>query len=531
MLENVSMEESSIKDSSLKKLNITDRLALIGLIHDGIRHGSEDSPVATDLYEELWDLVNTTVSGAKIDKLNVGKANKGFRTLEINSEDGANLGRLNMLYLNKPIPCYYLVYVEVSPPFRNKGLGNLILREFKDFLIEKSAIGALDNIIPSDDPTFEIYRKLDWRSFRELTGGQELENGNDDAYMIYVPPAFNGKDLKDPIIKLVHHIKRKRPSIDMRDNEQMVQRTIEEFKDLYQALLIYFRDQLDSGKHDSLMRFMFTRYITKLLGFRRRISQLLGYTGGESMEQISLDFSVRNMPAQSYGPAELRNRTCFVSGDRELWLRLPEQLKANPARFIEALPNYKRPSFIEWLKQNNKNPEDSLTLGDLLDIGFDPTRLKELEIDGESFIFERTQIRALPRVESKKEFLTNASRNEPHFQIRNTRVRFNPPLLIIRDRGNAYVLRRKVPGIHWEEALEQLQTSPALKELNNHLGLERIISRAVAKVMEKLRSSLNGVDENVVDPSGIFVSWDLKINQPRVLVDISNSHLETLWVS
>ena len=134
-------------------------------------------------------------------------------------------------------------------------------------------------------------------------------------------------------------------------------------------------------------------------------------------------------------------------------------------------------------------------------------------------------------MESKKEFLTNASRNEPHFQIRNTRVRFNPPLLIIRDRGNAYVLRRKVPGIHWEEALEQLQTTPALKDLNNHLGLERIISRAVAKVMEKLRSSLNGVDENVVDPSGIFVSWDLKINQPRVLVDISNSHLETLWVS
>ena len=144
----------------------------------------------------------------------------------------------------------------------------------------------MDNIIPSDDPTFEIYRKLNWQPFHEVACGQGKDK--DDAYMIYIPPARVGKDLRDSIVRLVHHIRRRRPAIDMRDNEIMVQRTIEEFKDLYRALLAYFSDQKDSEENDSLKRFMFTRYVTKLLGFKRRISQLLGYTGGESMEQIPL---------------------------------------------------------------------------------------------------------------------------------------------------------------------------------------------------------------------------------------------------
>lgn len=529
MLENLSVKEPLKNSTSTKRLNTTDRLSLIGLIHDGILHGGDNSPLASDLYEDLTNLVGSTVSGAKIDKLNVGKSTKGFKTFEINSEAGENLGRLNMLYLNKPIPCFYLVYVEVAAPFRNKGLGNLVLREFRDFLIEKSAIGVLDNIIPSNDPTFEIYRKLDWRPFQNMRG----ENGKDkeDAYMVYVPPAFEGKDLQASIIRLVHHIRRRRQAIDMRDNEVMVQKTIEEFKDLYRALLIYFKGEIESGEPGSLMRFMFTRYITKLLGFKRRISQLLGYTGGESMEQISMSPSILNMPIKSYGPAELNNRTCFVSGDREIWLKLPEQLKSNPAKFVEALPNYRRPNFIFWLQKNAKTTEDVLTLGDLLDLGFDPTRLKEIEIDGESFIFERLQIGALTKMEGRRELLTRMAIRKPSFCVRNTKILFNPPLLLIRDRGNGYVLRKKVSGIHWEEAVEQINTAPALKELNSHLGLERIVTKTVAKSMEKINFHLETDDHSLIDPSGIFVSWDLQANQPRMIVDMAGSCLETVWIS
>ena len=144
------------------RLNLNERLALISLIDEGIRGGASDSAIITDLFTELGDMVNATVSGAKIDRLQSDNAN-GFKTIEITADTGENLGRLNMLYLKKPIPCYYLVYVEVASPFRNRGLGNRILSAFSDFLIKRSAVGILDNIIPQEDPTYDIYLKLEWQ--------------------------------------------------------------------------------------------------------------------------------------------------------------------------------------------------------------------------------------------------------------------------------------------------------------------------------------------------------------------------------
>ncbi|MDQ1284717.1 MAG: hypothetical protein QG663_120 [Thermodesulfobacteriota bacterium] len=258
---------------------------------------------------------------------------------------------------------------------------------------------------------------------------------------------------------------------------------------------------------------------------------MLGYTGGESMEQISLDPAIRDMPAQSYGPIELKSRTCFVSGDRELWLLLPEQLKSNPARFIEALPNYNRPSFVFWLKQNGKTIHDPLTLGDMIDLGFDPTRLKEIELNGANFIFERIQLRTLNFMENKRVLLSKASDKEPVVIFRTTKMRFNPPLLIIRDRGNGYVLRKKVAGIHWEEAIEQMQTSPSLKQLNNELGIERIITRTVKRALEKMKEAVRMESQNFSDPSSVFVSWDISSNQPKLIVDMASCHIETVWVS
>ena len=122
-------------DPEKGRLSINDRLALIDLISEGARHQSADSPLVADLFNELWTLVDATASGAKIDRLTGKGPHNGFKAFEITAETGENLGRLNMLYLNKPIPCYYLVYVEVTGPFRSKGLGNRILKAFRDFLI------------------------------------------------------------------------------------------------------------------------------------------------------------------------------------------------------------------------------------------------------------------------------------------------------------------------------------------------------------------------------------------------------------
>ncbi len=510
-------------------LSLHDRLGLISLIEEGVRLRSSDSPIVADLFAELWKLVENTVSGSKIDRLKPEKSTKGFKIFEINAETGENLGRLNMLYLKKPIPCYYLVYVEVAHPFRKKGLGNRILKEFKKFLIEKNTVGVLDNIIPRDDPTFDIYLKLDWKPVEAITGVEPVNGAG--VYMVYVPPAFAGKDLTIPLRQLLFHLRRKRPAIDMRDNELMVRRTIEEFKELYDALVAYFHDQLTGGDTRALIRFMFTRFVTKLLGFRRRIGDLLGYTGGESLEQIVLHPAVRDLPVQSYAPKELAANPCFVSGNKELWLKLPEMVKKHPARMIEALPNYRRPSLVSWMEAKGKWSSDTLTLGDLMDLGFDPTRLKEITIEGEDYIFERIQPRLLPEHQGKKRILEGLETDLAGERVRHAVLKANPILLIIGDRGNCYVLRKKVAGIHWDEAVEELQSSPELKGLNASLRLDKIIIATVRKANERIRSRIGAEQGAMVDRFSWFVSWNLETNQPKLAVDFAGSYFETIWIA
>lgn len=511
------------------RLGLSEKLSLINLISDGYRHETDNSSVFSDLFRELENLVNRTVSGSKVDRLEADYSKKGFKHLEINAASGENLARLNMLYLKKPLPCYYLVYVEVASPFRKKGLGNLILKEFRDFLLEKSAVGVLDNIIPKSDPTFDIYLKLDWKTFHDLTGYNE--NGHFETYMIYLPPSYAGKDVRDSLVKLVHHLMRKRPAIDMRDNELMVQRTIEEFKDLYSALLMYFEEQIVEGNTDSIMRFMFTRFVTKLLGFRRRISKLVGYTGGESMEQIPFHPEIRNLQAQSYAPKELKSKLTFLTTDKELWLSLPEALKNHPARFIEALDNYQRPSLSSWLKANGRCSSSNLTLGDLIDLGFDPTRLKELTLNGQEFIFERVQGQMVEVTDRKMELLDLVHPKTKSLRIKSTRVGVNKPLLVIKDGGNGYILRKKVEGIHWEEAIEQLQTAPELKELNSSMRLDRLIQKLIRRAYEKIGDTIGGDISQIMDPTGFFVSWDIANNRPKLIVDFGGAYFESLWIS
>jgi hypothetical protein len=512
-----------------RTISLNERLGLIALIDEGLRLGSSGTPIVTDLFNDLWDLVNATVSGCRIDRFKPEEARNGFRAFEITGENGENLGRLNMLYLKKPIPCYYLVYVEVGGPFRRKGLGTRILEYFKDFLVEKSAIGILDNIIPEEEPSYGIYSKQGWEALDAFVGDGTADREN--HFMIYVPPRWQGRQLRDPILKILYHLKRKRAAIDMRDNEMMVQRTIEEFKDLYAALLTYFRGEIQAGNPAPLTQFMFTRFVTKLISFRRRIGTLLGYTGGESIEQIVLDPVIASLPVRTYPPSELRSQDPSVSGDKELWSRLPGMLKRRPARFIESLPNYGRPSLVSWLKERGMSSTERLTIGDLMNLGFDPTRLKEIVIDHEKFIFERTQARQLGELMKREDLLRRIRLKMPHARASNAQLRVNPPLLTIQDRGNAYVLRRKVDGIHWEEAIEQIQTVPHLKSMNGSINMDRVILGTVRMAHKMISENLGLREEMVADSLACFVSWDLEGNHPRLMIDFTSAYLESVWIA
>jgi len=512
-----------------KRLGLNDRLALIGLIDEGTRRSAASSPLVANLFDDLLEVVDSTVSGAKVDLLQQDGPTGGFKVFEINSDEGVNLGRLNMLYLKKPIPCYYLVYVEVAAAFRHKGLGNMVLKAFREFLVKKSAVGILDNIIPREDPTFDIYRKLDWKPADAVIGGPPISA--EGLYMIFLPPALAEKDLQIPVRRLIHHLKRKRTAIDMRDNELMVRRTIEEFKELYSALLTYFANEMESGEPNALMRFMFTRFVTKLLKFRRRIGQLLGYTGGESLLQIALSPEIRSLPVKSHLPEEMADKPSLVFGDRELWVRLPEALKKQPARVIESLPNCRRPRLLAWLAKQGKSAGDALTIGDFLDLGFDPTRLKEITLEGQDYIFERVQARLIDQVEKQRTFLDGIKSELDGIRMRNARCRMNPPLLVIQDRGNGYVLRRKVQAIHWEEAVEQLQSNPGLATLNESLSADRMVISTVREAARWLGSCLRNEADPHPDQVNYFVAWDLENNRPKISVDPAGACVETIWIS
>jgi len=524
---NIQKAATHSSDGDKIMLNISDRLALIGLIDEGMRQNSSDSPIVADLFSDLWELINSTVSGSKIDRLKPEDSPNGFHVVEVNAESGENIGRLNMLYLKKPLPSYYLVYVEVSAPFRRKGIGSRILEYFRDFLVEKSALGILDNIIPEDDPTYSIYEKLGWEPIESVTGSSDKDA--DDRYMVYAPPQFRGKDLQWPLRKLLTHLRRKRAAIDMRDNEMMVRQTIAEFKSLYATLLTYSEADIKTGNVSSLTRFMFTRFVTKLISFRRRIGDLIGYTGGESMEQIALTPEIAAMHIQSYAPKELAGTPSLEYGDEQLWALLPQELKESPSVVIESLPNYRRPSFMAWLGERNATPETPLTLGDLMDLGFDPSRLKEITINGQDYIFERIQSRLIPTVENKARLFSLLGPALEKTKAHMARIIPNPPLLIIRNRGNAYVLWRRVDGIHWDEAVEQAQCAPELKALNATVNLDRKIKSTVARAKQIVAEHTD--DVATLNDIAWFVPWDLKNNRPKMVVDFSGSSLEAVWMT
>jgi GNAT superfamily N-acetyltransferase len=509
-------------------IGLKDALSIIGVTLDAEEiKGASLSPY--DLFKGLSELIDRTVHGTRIESFKPGGRESSFHTFEIHTETGDVLGYLNMLYLRKPIPCYYLVYVEVLSPFRGRGLGNKILKAFKDFVIRKGAVGILDNIIPPEDVTYGIYTKLGWKGIDEILGkGMISKEGN---YMVFIPESIKVNEIKDKIAKLLFNLRKKRPVIDMQDNEAMVKRTIQEFRRVYELMEGLFEKELSSGVSNPLMRFMFTKFVTKLLGFRRRISELIGYTGGESLEQIYLSERARELPIQPYsiwGPAEGKVE---VWRSREMKFDLPEELYRNPTQFIEALPIYRRPYIINWLKGRESIKEKEIKISDLLELGFDPTKLRELFYKDKTYIIERLSPHLLSSIEKKERCLRHIADLSKGMRFRGSEIHINPPLSVFKDRGNIYVIRSKIEGIHLEEAIDQLKTVEFLKEMNKSLRIDQAILKTIKEIRQWLRSNLQLNFGMEIDELTFFVSWEIERNMPKLGVDINGVTINSVWLS
>ena len=509
-------------------IGLKDALSVIDMtFEDQMSRLEASSPY--EAFLGLNELIDRTVRGVKIERSRPRDDSRRFHTIEIYTEEGEVLGHLKMLYLKRVIPCYYLVYVEVMSSFRGFGLGNRILTVFMEFLQNKKAVGLLDNIIPTEDPTNEIYTRLGWKVLADLVGSGVSDGwGN---YMVFIPDSIKPHNLKRYLIQLLFNLKKRRAVIDMHDNEDMVRRTIEEFRTVYQALVQLFNEELVMGTSNLLMRFMFTRLTTKLLGFRRRIATLIGYTGGESLEQISFEDPIRDLYIQPYSVWHLDEEDAGIWGDEGILRNMPGDLKEEPTFFIEALPLYRRPYLHGWTKSAGAPPSQLLKISDVLDLGFDPTRLKEFHHEGVDYIFERISPLFVSSLLKKRTFLRKIEKSLLGLRVRGAAIETNPILLIFRNRGNVYVLRRQVQGIHSPEALDQLRTVPYLKDMNSAVGADRVLISTMNDVRDWLKKRFHTGFKQEIEELTYFVPWDIENNMPRIRVDISGISLDRLWIA
>jgi len=510
------------------QIGLKDVLAVVDMAM-GEQSAVSDFSSLEEIFKELRVLVDQTVHGTKIKRFSAREGNRPFHTFEILSDGGEVLGHLNMIYLRKPITSYYLVYVEVLPHFRGKGLGAKILSTFGKFVEASRTIGLLENIILPEEPTYTLYAKHGWRPIEDFIS---LETVAENAhYMVYIPESAKIADLKKKLTKLLFNVRKKRAVIDVQDNSAMVRRTIEEFRNVYTALNQLFEKELQTGTSSAFMCYMLTKFVVNLLGFQKRIATFLGYTGGESLEQISISDQIKDLPILPYSIWSPHESRVEIWEETEAIQHLPERLTKEPSFFIEDLPLYRRPYLSPWIEDKGVDRPPRIKISDLMELGFDPTRLREFRHQEKDYIFERVSPNLLPSIEKRRSLLKKVTEPISGIRFYHAAILINPPLAVFLDRGNGYVLREKNGGIHSEEALDQLRGSPHLKEMNRAAGIDRIVVATINEVDAWLRNALGPGAGREIEDLTFFVPWDFEMNMPKVTVDVAGVFFDTLWIA
>jgi hypothetical protein len=63
------------------------------------------------------------------------------------------------------------------------------------------------------------------------------------------------------------------------------------------------------------------------------------------------------------------------------------------------------------------------------------------------------------------------------------------------------------------------------------MKIDRLVIATVRETNEKIAEHLGVEKETLTNLLTIFVSWDLKKNQPKLMVDFSGTFLESVWVA
>jgi hypothetical protein len=237
------------------------------------------------------------------------------------------------------------------------------------------------------------------------------------------------------------------------------------------------------------------------------------------------------LPIQPYSLWGSKEGQAEIWGEEGIIRTLPEELKKEPTQYIEDLPLYRRPYLSSWMDKEKEGRFVNLKIRDLLELTFDPTKLREFHHAGVEYVFERISPHFLPSIEKSRKILSKIAKNVERVRFHPASVHINPPLAILRDRGNVYILRRKLDGIHLEEGLDQLRTSSHLKDMNRVMGIDRMAVMMTNQIKRRLRKVLDASLCEEIENLAFFISWDLQKNIPKLMVDVTGISMHTIWVA
>ena len=75
-----------------------------------------------------------------------------------------------------------------------------------------------------------------------------------------------------------------------------------------------------------------------------------------------------------------------------------------------------------------------------------------------------------------------------------------------------------------------MQSEPKLKALNEATRIDRVLLNTAKQATETISKQLGVEKEWILDQFTPFVSWDLKNNQPKMVIDFQASYLESVWI-
>jgi len=128
-------------------------------------------------------------------------------------------------------------------------------------------------------------------------------------------------------------------------------------------------------------------------------------------------------------------------------------------------------------------------------------------------------------------FLRKIEKSISEFRPHGAAVRVIPPLVVFRDKGNVYALRKIEEVIHSQEGLDQLRISPHLKEMNRDIGIDRTLVRMIREIRDWLKANFSVGFRQEIEDIVYFFPWDIEKNVPRIRVDISGISMDAVWIA